>query len=209
MNINFRLWCNNESVLKTIDPKVKKSTFIALCKPEGPLVHQTRELLQKLKKVSLDHVKGHQDDSVPYEWLPLPAQLNVDCNTRAKSKMQETGVMSGRATPFEGTEVGFYIEDDLVITNLDKRIQLALYDNDIIKYPQSKYKWTQNKTDSINFKAVGLANARLSHAASIHVFKMMHKWLKIEHQREQINGSVADVLCPCCGLKQEDQSHMF
>ena len=108
-NANFILWCDNESVPKAIDPKMK-STFAALCKPEGALVHQTCALLQQLRKVSLNHVEGHQDESVPYQRLPLPARLNVDCNTRAKNKMQETGVMCGRAPPHpQGTEVAFYI----------------------------------------------------------------------------------------------------
>ena len=37
----------------------------------------------------------------------------------------------------------------------------------------------------------------------------MHEWLNVGHQKEQINGSATDALCPCCGLEHEDQSHMF
>ena len=48
--------------------------------------------------------------------------------------MQDTGVLSGRVAPPEGTEVVFYMGDDLVTTNLDKRIQLALYGDDMIIY---------------------------------------------------------------------------
>ena len=54
--------------------------------------------------------------------------------------MQETGVVSGRAAPPEGTEVAFYIRHDLVTTNLDKCIQLALYGDNMSKYLQNKYK---------------------------------------------------------------------
>ena len=105
VDVNLELWCDNESVLKAIDPKVK-STFVALCKPEGALVHQTRSLLQELRKVALNPVKGHQDDSAQYNQLTLPARLNVDCDARAKKMMQDTGVMSGRAAPPEGTVHG-------------------------------------------------------------------------------------------------------
>ena len=80
-----------------------KSTFVALCKPEGALVHQTRLLLQELRKVTLNHVKGHQDNSAQYEQLTLPACLNADCDARAKKMMQDTSVMSSRAAPPEGT----------------------------------------------------------------------------------------------------------
>ena len=125
VDANLELWCDNESDLKAIDPKVK-SIFVAICKPEGALVHQTRLLLQELRKVTLNHVKGHQDDSAQYEQLTLPARLNVDCDAQAKRMMQDTGVISGRAASPEGTEVAFYTGDDLVTTNLNKQIQLAL-----------------------------------------------------------------------------------
>ena len=67
----------------------------------------------------------------------------------------------------------------------------------------------KNDTDSINFKAISLAKARLSHASSIRVSKMMHEWLNIGHQKERISGSATDALCPCCGLQHEDENHMF
>ena len=86
VDINLELWCDDESVLKVINPKVK-STFVAVCKPEGALVHQTWGMLQHMRRVALNHVKGHQDDSTPYKKLRLPARLNVDCDTLAKRKM--------------------------------------------------------------------------------------------------------------------------
>ena len=45
--------------------------------------------------------------------------------------MQDTGVISGRAAPPEEMEVAFYMGDDLVTTNLDKQIQLALYGDEL------------------------------------------------------------------------------
>ena len=38
---------------------------------------------------------------------------------------------------------------------------------------------------------------------------MMHEWLNVGHQKEQIIGSATDALCPCCNLQNEDQNHMF
>ena len=93
MDINLKLWCHTESVLKTINTKVK-ATFITLCKSEGALFHQTRTLLQQMRRATLNHVKCHQDDSTSYENLPPPARLNFNCDGAfAKRQMQETGVM--------------------------------------------------------------------------------------------------------------------
>ena len=85
----------------------------------------------------------------------------------------------------------------LVTTNLDKRIQLALYGDGMISYLQGKYKWTKSETDGINFKAISLAKARLPHVSSILVSKMVHDWLNVGHQKKRISGSATDALCLC------------
>ena len=79
----------------------------------------------------------------------------------------------------------------------------------MMKYLQEKYKWTVQHTGSINFKAISLAKNRLMHTESIRASKMMHKWLTVGRQKERINGSATDALCPCCGLEHEDQDYMF
>ena len=67
-----------------------------------------------MRRVTLNHVKGHQDNSTPCKKLPLPARLNVDCNTLTKRNMQETGVTKERPLPLEDTEIAFYLGDILV-----------------------------------------------------------------------------------------------
>jgi hypothetical protein len=37
------------------------------------------------------HVKGHQDNDAPYDFLDLSSQLNVDANTLATQELQEFG----------------------------------------------------------------------------------------------------------------------
>ena len=123
---------------KAIDPKVK-STFVALCKLEGALVHQAHDLLQQMRKVTLNHEKGHQDDSIPYEQLSFPARLSIDCDALATKQIQETGVVNGRPLPPEGTGIVFYLGNNLVTTNLKSKTQLALYGDDTINYLQEKY----------------------------------------------------------------------
>ena len=105
--------------------------------------------------------------------------------------------MIGRLLPPEDTEIAFYLGDILVTTNPDKKIRLALYGDDMMKYLQEKYEWTFQHTNSINLKATSLSKNQLTHAESIRASKMMHKWLNVGYQKEKMNGSTTDVLCPC------------
>ena len=68
--------------------------------------------------------------------------------------MHETRVIDGRPLPSEGTVIVFYLGNNLVRTNLDKKIQLSLYGDDIINFLQEKYEWAEQHTNSINFKAI-------------------------------------------------------
>ena len=54
---------------------------------ENDLIAVTQSMLQQLKKVTVNHVLGHQEDDVPYESLPYEAQLNIDCGVEAKECM--------------------------------------------------------------------------------------------------------------------------
>ena len=45
------------------------------------------------------HVKGHQDDKVPYEQLPLPAQLNVDADALASSHVSSSDQPFSQLSP--------------------------------------------------------------------------------------------------------------
>ena len=207
-HLPLELWCDNESVLKAINPTVDP-TFVSLCKAEGALVHQTKLLLRKFDAVTLKHVKGHQDDDTPYELLPLPARLNVVCDRRAKVMMQKMELSKTKPPPPEGSTVALYLRNALITTNLDQKIQFAKYSEDMFKYLCDKFEWVDRQTSEINWKAIGLAKRRLSHAESIRVSKLMHEWLNLGHQKKKIHGSETDALCPCCGTAHEDQDHMF
>ena len=79
----------------------------------------------------------------------------------------------------------------------------------MFKYLCDKFEWTDRQTSEINWKAMGLAKRRLTHAESIRISKLMHEWLNVGKQKERIHGSATDALCPCCGTAHEDQDHMF
>ena len=99
------------------------------------------------------------------------------------------------------------------MTNLDKQIQLALCNDDMMNYLQlqEKYEWIVQNTNSINFKTVSITkNAFHTRNPYVRLSKIMHEWLDVGDQKERINnGSAIDALCPYYDLEREDQDHMF
>ena len=75
-----------------------------LTKIKLPLLHSVRYMMdddmdiileiQHLNKeleylIEFKHIKGHQDDGIPYDQLPYPAQLNCDIDHLAKLFIQK------------------------------------------------------------------------------------------------------------------------
>lgn len=81
----LKVWRDNISVLKMIYP-ARNLTVMELSNAEGNLVQLTRTLLMKNSLVTLNHVKGHQDDQISVMNLPLKARLNIDCDTCVKRR---------------------------------------------------------------------------------------------------------------------------
>ena len=105
--------------------------------------------------------------------------------------------------------MAFYLNNKLITSRLEEGIQSARYSEEMHDYIRERFEWTDQQTSMINWRAVGLAKKRLTHDRSIRISKMMHNWLNVGHQKERIHGSATDALCPCCGIKHEDQDHMF
>lgn len=93
---NGILATDSQSVLKTLGGGDKK--FLAsdepvqidgtnvvldvLC-PDWDILIEIQYALEQLPGLRLKYIKGHQDDKLPYERLPLLARLNVDADALA------------------------------------------------------------------------------------------------------------------------------
>jgi hypothetical protein len=81
-----RLYCDNLGLVKKVSYFSKYCLAPVKCvlHSEYDVVFQAFQLLSAYPaQAEILHVKGHQDDKIPYANLPLPAQLNVGwSNTR-------------------------------------------------------------------------------------------------------------------------------
>ena len=105
-HIEFELWCDNEAVVKVLQP-TRDGILNDLTSAESDLVQVARGYLRQLKKVTVQHVYGHQEDHVPFSDLPYESQLNVDCDERAKECMWASEIGDERPDPTPGSGPSF------------------------------------------------------------------------------------------------------
>lgn len=71
---------------------------------------------------SIHHVKGHQDRTIPYEDLPLPAQMNIDADHLATSELLEFS-RPQPTVPFDDTTlVQLSINGQTVTSNISRAV---------------------------------------------------------------------------------------
>jgi hypothetical protein len=72
---------------------------------------------------NLKHVKGHQDDSLPTDELPWPAQLNVRCNELATAKLQRLSSPSPLVPFFPASLVSLTVQGITLTHHIPSQIR--------------------------------------------------------------------------------------
>ena len=88
---------------------------------ENDLVKAARQYLCQLRKVTVSHVYGHQEDHVKYNDLPFEAQLNIDCDEEAKECMWASDFSNERPEPTEGTGAILYFGNAMVTIEINEQ----------------------------------------------------------------------------------------
>lgn len=174
-----------------------------LDKAEADLVVDTRRKLSKFAQLQVEWVKGHHDDSIPYENLPLEAQLKVDCNKGAKHQMNTRSAPTSRPVPvpLPDPKATLYIGNNMVTTDFNEQIQYAAQAPKMFDYIANKFGWTDPQVSTVNWKGFGRTKDRLDHFRSIRTSKWVFEWLNVGSQKEKMGQ---DGTCPCCGIGIED-----
>jgi hypothetical protein len=77
----------------------------------------------------------------------------------------------------------------------------------MLEYASDKSGRTDNQAiATVNWRAIGRAKKHLKLSPSVRVTKMMYDWLNVGSQKKKMGGNG---ICPCCGIKEEDQLHLY
>ncbi|KAL7502062.1 hypothetical protein ACHAXN_000650 [Cyclotella atomus] len=191
-----KIVCDNECCVKSLNRQ--GFSLVDLDKAESDLIRDITSKLKGFDDVTIEWVKGHQDDDTAYDDLPIESQLNVDCDEAAKLHLREGTKPNQPAKPIAGSKAMLYLGGYMVTTDINQQIQMAGLSRKMLAYAADKFGWTDNQ-------AIATVNwSKLS--PSVRATKMMYDWLNVVSQKKKMGG---DGICPCCGIEDEDQLHLY
>ena len=129
---------------------------------EAELLWSTVSLLKKFRNAEICHVYGHQDDKIDYDDLPIPAQMNVECNEGAKQCMRDSEIDTTCPTPAPSSRAALFLGNELVTSHFQEQIQYNGQAEEMLAYIADNFEWTDAQARCINYQAIGIAKKRLN-----------------------------------------------
>jgi hypothetical protein len=201
----LKIVCDNESCVKSLNKG--ELSLVDLDKAESDLIRDIVDKLRAFDDVTIEWVRGHQDDNITYDDLPIESQLNIDCDAAAKLHLEQGTKPQYPPKPIVGSKATLYLGGYMVTTDVNEQIQMAGQSKKMLAYAADKFGWTDNQAiATVNWRAIGRAKRRLKLSPSVRTTKMMYNWLNVGSQKKQMGG---DSICPCCGTEEEDQLHLY
>ena len=120
-------------------------------------------------------------------------------------------------TTIPQTGATMFIQNNQLTENIRQCIRHQLYDNNLQKYLQNKYAWSDKTFHNINWKAHRtLIHKHKTPKDRVQILKGIHGWRPTKHRLHVINkkrktNQQEDTtdLCLLCKQHQETQQHIF
>jgi endonuclease/exonuclease/phosphatase family metal-dependent hydrolase len=206
----FKFYCDNEGLLKKLTYLRSYTNAIhsTVLHSEWDLVSSVHRLHLKFQSPPLlIHVKGHQDDGTPFEFLELPSQLNVEADKLATVEMLEYGSVKP-IVPFD-PDVGTQLQiDGITVT---RQLGVAIHNKQHLpplrKYYCTRFHWSTIRFHQVDWVSFSMAYKRFPRQKT---FYRKLGWKKLPvgarlHQRTPCY----DHRCPTCSTDHENDDHLF
>ena len=105
------------------------------------------------------HINSHQDDECSYNELPLTAKLNVQADTIATNNARKPINTHLLTSPF-----AIYVANKYIPYNIDNKIRETSHSKLAKQFLQTKYKWSTQTINQINWEAHSNCIRKLSHS---------------------------------------------
>ena len=153
------------------------------------------------------HVKGHQDDHLPYDQLPLEAQLNVDADAAATEYQTLHGAHRPVVPPITGNGAHLLLLGKTVTHHYVREIRHA-YAHPLLKaYIGIRNQWPPPLLSKIDWESLGAA-CNAHHEQRHFVVKLSHDLLPTRSRTTKYDAS-GPAACPFCLTGLEDRDHLL
>lgn len=176
-----------------------------LC-PDWDILIEIQHALRDLPDLMLKFIRGHQDDTIEYEKLPLLARLNVDADGLAGQYQDTYGQDRPLALMTPRTKVLLHLFEGTVTSSTPETLRHAYCGPPLLEAIRSKNQWSHATVESVNWQAHGSA-IRKQMPKRIHYVKLVHDILPTHsYLNKQDQGQRT---CPCCRALTEDRDHIL
>jgi len=177
----IKLYCDNNGILQWIHPSATKLPPKTTILNDYNVVAEIQCTIQELTplKIELHHIKGHQDNKMATQDLLLPAQLNIECDSRVNRELpqlQDYSIFTLHQK-FPLAYPYLQISNCNIIRELPKLLRHAVTSPDYQDYLQQKHDWMQVDSYKINWNAIKLAMKNIKQANWRNLQKFLHDWL--------------------------------
>jgi hypothetical protein len=142
-----KLYCDNLGLIKKVSYffKYRLAKVKCVLHSEYDVINQIFRLLQEYTTTpEINHVKGHQDNKIPYVSLPLPAQLNSDANSLATKELHDRPNLIHHVPLFPDSKVQLLLSGTSVTRNLAGAIRKHQGYHNLVPYMLERYGWTDD-----------------------------------------------------------------
>jgi hypothetical protein len=149
-----RLYCDNLGLIKKVSyyfSKYRLAPVKCVLHLEYDAIFQAFQLLSSYPaQPEILHVKGRQDDKIPYTNLPLPAQVNVDAARLATHKTREQPNLLHLVPLFSSCKVQLLLAGTCLTRNLPGAIRIHQSYGYLISYMYERFGWTNSTTQLVD-----------------------------------------------------------
>jgi hypothetical protein len=206
----IRLMSDNDPLIKCIATTrpypqcFPNSTLVA----DWDVTHMIITTLQQLPcQISIQHVKGHQDDHKHYDELPLDAQLNCDADHEAVFHQTIHATYRPIVPRLHSNTAQFHIAGATINSGYKTAIRNAFSEPALLKHIQTSNKWSDLTTATVNLTSHRQALDCMS-SRHIQLVKLCHDILPTAKTTNRYSH-IQSPNCPICKNEIEDLSHLL
>lgn len=179
-------------------------------KPDFDVIMQSLldvKLLQQQKiKISIKHVKGHQDKDTEYVNLSRPAQLNVDADHHATNYLNQGPNFPYSELP--SNPISLYINDMIITRSHKTSMRSASTSPNLREYFLKQFLWRPYTPDLIWWEIHGSSLESFPKNDRRRLRKFIFGWLPT-NERLFSYKQTPDARCPTCNYICETHEHLL
>ena len=156
-----------------------------------------------------EHVKGHQDDTVPTALLTRMAQLNVHADELATISFEISTPMRMGPPLLDGI-VDLRVNSITISSHYATHLRKAAGSEDFFLWYRTNYGWDTSTISLVDWDAHLAAIRKLSFSEKRFITKFNFQWLPTGHQQHKVDSAQSTV-CPSCRSHEveETETHLY